>query len=360
LILPHAHAAVAYIQVFTVAAMISGPGFAAPRRENVTPQRLAAIAPSAAPPFLHLLAHYGTRPPWPVAGVDLAVGTPSGTILKDPAKLDMPGVTVDASRHLISITGDHVVLDGFDFRLAGGRGVLTRGNDTRITRCSFKVGANDRIPITASREASGLTIRQTTIDGGGVGVVRGADAIFALVDAEGSDLTIEENWMRLAPVDAIDVNGGGTLVVRNNFFNHLGYAASAHADSVQFTRGTVHHANITRNTVYDPQPVDGFAVLGGEGLQVETQLGGWISDVQVTQKAIITTGPLKVAGYFIAIRPDSGSRLDGLLAADNYLDPNGGWGGFYPPLAENLHFRHNVDMRSGSVMLEPVPAANGR
>jgi hypothetical protein len=268
----------------------------------------------------------------------------------------MPGVTVDATQHLISVTGDNVTLDGFDFGLEGGWGIVTHGNKTTVSRCTFKVGANNRIPITASAEASGLTVQQTTIDGGGIGVVGKADAIFALIAAEGPDLTVEESWMRFAPVDAIDFNGGGTLIVRENLFNNLGYAAGAHADSVQFAAGTVRHAVITRNTVYDPQPIHGFPVLGGEGLQVEAQLGGRLSDIQLTQNTIVTTGPAKVAGYLIAIRQDSGSRLEGLLAADNYLDSIGGWGPFYPPSGENLHFGHNVDMRSGSVIPTPRPA----
>ena len=339
------------------AALVCRPAEAAPRFRDTTPPARAASLPSGTPPFPHLLAHDAARPPWPVAGVDRVAGTPPGTMLKDPAAMVLAGVTVDAPRHLITVTGGGVVLDSFDFGLDGGWGVVARARGTVIKRSAFRVGANNRIPITETAEGSGLSILQTTIDGGGTGVAGKAGDIFALVAAQGTDLTVEESWMRFAPVDAIDFNGGGTLVVRNNLFNNLGYALGAHADSVQFAAGTVRHAVITRNTVYDPQPVDGFPVLGGEGLQVEAQLGGRIADVHLTENTIVTTGPLKVAGYLIAIRQDAGSQLDGLLAADNYLDTAGGWGPFYPPSGRNLTFRHNVDLRTGRVF--PVPAASG-
>jgi len=34
-----------------------------------------------------------------VAGVDYAVGIPQGTVLKDPATINMAGVTVDKNLH---------------------------------------------------------------------------------------------------------------------------------------------------------------------------------------------------------------------------------------------------------------------
>ena len=46
-------------------------------------------APPGTPQFESLLKGYAVRPDWKVAGVDYYVGTPDGTVLKDPATISM-------------------------------------------------------------------------------------------------------------------------------------------------------------------------------------------------------------------------------------------------------------------------------
>ena len=302
----------------------------------------------AVPPFASLLRRYPVRPPWKVAGVDYAVGVPAGTRLRDPATLNVPGISVDTARHLVTLSGDGATLDGYDFAQQGGWGVRVQGRNEIIRRCNFRVGANNLLPIDGGKDATNLTVADSTIDGGGAGP--NAEAIYAVLNFNGQDLTATRNWFRYTPVDAIDFNGGGRLIVQDNLFHDLGYSIGAHADSVQFTRGAVHDAIISGNTVYDPQPKGGFPVLGGEGLQVEAQLGGSILHTRLARNTIITTGPLKTAGYLIAIRQDSGSVLDGIDVVENYLDGSGGWGPFYPPTGKHLVFQGNVDLVSGRVI----------
>ena len=306
-----------------------------------------------APQFPSLLAAYPVRPPWHVAGIDYPVGVQAGTPLRDPATISLAGVYVDKGRHVVTVSGTGVVLDSYDFSLDGGWGVYVQGDQDTIMRCNFKVGANNIIPISGSSAASNLTVRRTSIDGGGQGVVGNAGAIWAVISYNGTSLTVEHTWMHLVPVDAIDFNGGGTLIVRHNLFNGLGYVTGAHADSVQFTRGKVDAALIEFNTVYDPQPMGEFPVSGGEGLQVEAQLGGQIRNAKLQNNVIIASGPDHVAGYLIAIRQDAGSVLDGLNTQDNYMDTTGGWGPFYPPSGTDLTFVHNVDLTTGQTFPPP-------
>jgi hypothetical protein len=124
---------------------------------------------------------------------------------------------------------------------------------------------------------------------------------------------------------------------------------------VQFTRGTVANSVISFNTVYDPQPVNGFPVQGGEGLQVEAQLGGVITNTRLTNNTVITTGPTMTAGYLIAVRQDASSTLNGIHVDQNFLDPTGGWGPFYPPSGSNLWYGTNMDLVDGA----GIPAPNG-
>ena len=75
----------------------------------------SANASIGSPQLPHLLDSYVTRPSWEVAGVDYAVGIPSGTVLKDPSTLNMSGVAVDTTNNLIRVTGNNVTLDGYNF-----------------------------------------------------------------------------------------------------------------------------------------------------------------------------------------------------------------------------------------------------
>lgn len=325
---------------------------------TVAPSRGAApqsTQPESAPQFPGLLASYPVRPGWKVAGIDYAVGVPAGTALHDPATITLPGVSIDASQHLIYVTGDNIVLDGYDFSLEGGWGLYVQGAGDVIQNCNFQVGENNMVPINGAASASNLLITHSTINGGGVGVVGNAGAIWAVVSYDGTGLTVEHSWLAFTPVDAIDFNGGGALIVRKNLFNNLGYSVGAHADSVQFTRGTVANSVISFNTVYDPQPVNGFPVQGGEGLQVEAQLGGVITNTRLTNNTVITTGPTMTAGYLIAVRQDASSTLNGIHVDQNFLDPTGGWGPFYPPSGSNLWYGTNMDLVDGA----GIPAPNG-
>jgi hypothetical protein len=308
----------------------------------------AAFGAPAPAPFPKLLLHERARPPWHVAGIDYAVGLPANMTLKDPARIDMPGVGLDPSSHLLRVTGDNITLDGYDFALQGGWGIIIEGHHDTVSRANFKVGSNNTIPIRGAGTAADFTILDSTIDGGGAGPH--ASDIWAVIDDNGHGMTIERCWIKNTPVDAIDFNGDGKLIAERNLFNNLGYAPGAHADAIQFTHGHVTGADIVLNTVYDPQPVAGFPVPGGEGLQVEAQLGGSITDAHVARNTIVTTGPLKTAGYLIAVRQDEGSRLDGVVVEENYLDSTGGWGAFYPPSGRRVVFRGNVDMVKGRVL----------
>ena len=312
-----------------------------------------AATTSSKAQFSEMLNAYPVRPSWPVAGIDYAVGVPAGLHLQDPATLSLPGVTADAAQHLIYVTGDDVVLDSIDFSLEGGWGLYVEGANDIVVRCNFKVGINNIVPINAGSTAGNLLVDRTTIDGGGVGQAGNPGAIWALISDNGDGLRVEHSWLNNAPGDAIDYNGSGTLIVRRNLFNDLGFAPGAHPDSVQFTRGTVNNAVISYNTVYFPQPVNGLPVQGGEGLQVEAQLGGTIYNTKLENNTIVATGPDLVSSYLIAIRQDEGSVLDGITVRNNFMDTTGSYGPFYPPSGTDPNFSSNVDLVTGTMFPPP-------
>ena len=74
----------------------------------------------------------GYQPPWNVAGVDYAVG-PNGKPSGDPSTISMGEVSVDTSTNVISVTGDGVTLDGYDFSLDGGYRISQSGDNLTVT-----------------------------------------------------------------------------------------------------------------------------------------------------------------------------------------------------------------------------------
>src|SRR5262249_33906606 len=128
-------------------------------------------APTGTPQFPNLLNGYAVRPPWHVAGVDYAVGVPSGTVLKDWETISQPGVSINTATHTVYITGDNVTLNGIDFSLHGGAQlVILGGNNTTISNCNFFYGS--ALTSTSSFlinavSGSNVTIEYCTIDGNG-------------------------------------------------------------------------------------------------------------------------------------------------------------------------------------------------
>ena len=86
----------------------------------------SANAPVGNPQLPNLLSSYSVRPAWQVAGVDYAVGVPTNMTLKDPTvAANLPaGVSIDTTNHVIDITKNNVTLNGFDFSLHGGWGIV--------------------------------------------------------------------------------------------------------------------------------------------------------------------------------------------------------------------------------------------
>ena len=322
----------------------------------------AANAPAGTPQLPNLLSDYALRPPWKVAGVDYAVGVPRGTALKDPTTISMPGVSIDTTRHIIFVTGSNVTLDGYDFSLHGGWSVyIERGrSDTVIENSKFLVGANNLVPIAAESGAGKLTVEYCTIDGGGFGVAGNPGAIYTLISYNGSGgLTVEYDWLKNAPEHIIEFRNG-TLIDQYNLIQNAGYFVGAHVNDVQFNGSVSDGSVIGFNTVFNPQPVNGYPIPG-EGIQVEAQLGSTITHTRVENNTIIATGPSLTASYLIVIRQDAGTNvIDGVDIHGNYLDTTGAYGPFYPPTGSNVTFTDNWNMVTGSQFPSSPPASKQR
>lgn len=133
-------------------------------------------APAGSPQFPSLLSNYKARPPWKVASVDYAVGIdrsiyPTNAALKNPASISMAGVSVNATSHVVAISGSNVVLDGYDFSLAGGWWLnISGGSNITVSNCNFLISTNAISNcILRSGNSTNVTITKNIIDGAGKG-----------------------------------------------------------------------------------------------------------------------------------------------------------------------------------------------
>jgi hypothetical protein len=306
----------------------------------------SAAAPAGKPSLPNILSRYPVRPRWKVAGVDYAVGVPAGTTLQDPASIAGAGVSVDAAKHTITVSGSNVTLSGYDFARSGGWGVYVdaKATNTVIRNSNFVVGANNLVPINAASGSGNLTILNNSFD-----ATTNSGAVWAFVNYNGSGRFIAEyNSFRNSPDDAIDFGAGTmTTVVEFNVFENLGTDPQAHADAVQYTSTTSNNSVISFNTVYQSNP------SGNQGLQIEAQNGSAITNTWVENNVIVARGA-RTMSYSIFVGAASGpNTIDGVVVANNYIDFSGAYGPFYKPTGSRLTFTGNVDMSRGGLLPSP-------
>jgi len=308
-----------------------------------------ANAPAGTPLLPTLLSGYAAIPPWEVAGVNYAVGVPAGTTLLDPATISMAGVSVNAANHTVTVTGNNVTLNDYDFGLAGGWGIYIepRAANTVIENSHFLVGANNNVPINAAAGAGNLGVQNNTFDGGG----GQNNVVWALINYNGSGKFIAQyNVFLNAPADAIDFNQGTmTTIVKCNVFDNLGTTSGSHPDPVQYVGVQATNSIEAFNTIYQPNP------SGMQGVQLEAQNGSTLTNTTIENNTIVAKGPSLKMSYSIAVGQNPGNRINGVLVENNYIDYSGAYGAFYPPSGSNLTFTGNVNMVSGRPIAAGFP-----
>jgi hypothetical protein len=266
--------------------------------------------------------------------------------LQDPAAIANAGVSIDAAKHTVTVSGSNVTLNGYDFARSGGWGIYVdaKATNTVIRNSNFLVGANNLVPINAGAGCGNLTIMDNMFD-----ATSSSGAVWALVNYNGSGRFVAEyNSFLNSPDDAIDFGPGPmTTVVEFNVFENLGTDPQAHADAVQYTGTTSTNSVISFNTVYQSNP------SGNQGLQIEAQNGSTITNTWVENNVIVARGA-RTMSYSIFVGAASGpNTIDGVVVANNYIDFSGAYGPFYKPTGSHLTFTGNVDMSRGGLLPGP-------
>jgi hypothetical protein len=306
----------------------------------------SANAPAGSPQLPNLLSGEAVRPPWEVAGVDYAVGYSSGTVLKDPATISMPGVSVDPSTRTVFVTGNNVTLDGYDFSLHGGYQVAVSGANVTISDSNFVLGTNTGgYLIWGDSTATNLTIKYCTMDASTIGNET------SLIGWGGSGtITLEYNWFENFPQHVLEnFQPSGTtfsVVYKYNLIEQGAIESGAHLNFLQFGSGTVTSADVSYNTTYQtPQ------VSSGEGFQFYMNNSGTITNASLANNTMIAIGAKDAMAFMNHLGSNSQfpSPASGTVT-NNYFDTSASLGAFYLGLS-GFTYSGNIDMKSGKLIL---------
>jgi hypothetical protein len=321
---------------------------------------------SGTPQFPTLLNGYVATPPWRVAGVDYHVGIPSGTVLLDPATISIPGVSINTSTHTVTVTGNNITLNGYDFSLNGGWQVnqAAGANNLTITNSNFLIGANNNNEVAQKAGAGTLTLLYNNFDGAGA-AGSGANAL-TLVIASGSGLTAEYNYFANAYSDFIDVGfGTGNYKIQYNAFNACGFGASAHADVVQTWGSNIASLLVEYNTVLQPS---GLPTVGNSFVRIgDTDLatnGSYtannvVSNAVIAYNTAVFQGHKNAVANFVqtGVNKTGGPEITNPSIYDNYIDARGIEYAVYTPLnglgayIVNPNIASNKNMTNGATLL---------
>jgi len=300
-------------------------------------------APPPPPPpgsgqYPNLLSGYPVRPSWQVAGVDYAVGVPSGTALT-PISAPRSDVSFTPGSNLVRCTtpGSTVTLSAIEFSNA----TIYDGGEN----CSWVV----------TNSHFGCPTNYTSVAADNVSISRsefnqaGCSGPSSFVSA-GTPVTLEYDWFRNAYQHILETGGGsGSITERFNLIDTSvpgGCATGQHENFLQLSgTATVANALVSFNTAY--QPSGGC----GEGWQFYCNSG----PCSLTSPTLAnnTTVSLPGAGMSYVVHGSENVVSNG-VNRDNYFDTRGAFGAYYPGTvtpARGWTSSGNVDLTTGATIV---------
>ena len=307
----------------------------------------SANAPAGAPELPNILNGYAVRPSWEVAGVDYAVGIPSGTSLSSPTTINNPNVSVNLANHHVTVTGNNVTLSGIDFSLNGGWQLILNGvTGTTIQNCNFAIGANAQPMINGDIGGTNNTTITNSVfnakglydnfNGGDINIQGNVTATYNLIENSAADL-----W---------DQGGSGStvqnLTLKYNVFANSGQGAFPHSDQLQLGGGT-YTVDVEYNTYY--QSILGPA-NGTQGIFPDiADANGTVvvGSNTISNNTIIALAGTKV-NFAVAAQAASGAG-NTISINNNYFDPSGD-GSVFKYTSTNNTQTNNINMVTGALL----------
>ena len=231
-------------------------------------------------------------------------------------------------QHVIYVTANNVTLDGFDFGLHNGWGIIINSGvtGTVIQNCNFVVGSNNVSPIDALSGSGSLTLLNNSFNCGG-----SANLAPALADAlfyrGAGTLTVQYNYISNSYGHMIDFVGSNavTPIVEYNVFYGYGMGAGSHGNPWYMNgNNQITNGHFDFNTIVQPSGVQGsnpaLALPDGEA-------GVTISNTTLNNNVALNLSGASGGITYIFAAGGAGSSNNTIQ--DNYYDPTGTFGVFY-------------------------------
>lgn len=276
-------------------------------------------APVASIQYPTLLNGEALRPPWNVAGVDYAVGYPTGTTLTSAATVTIAGCSF--ASHQMTCTGSNRVVDKVDFTVSSGVNLDMTGCTNCTVSNSLFGGSNyDALSVSIIRPGNGVTIVNNIVDGHGD---NGSIQSFMIGPVQGT-VVIEYNWFKNYPEEVVSIGGTTTLTYLFNLIDQCVVESGGHQNFLQSSgAGT---ATVTTNFNTSRQTI----LAGGEGFQFYNNTSGQtVVNPTATNNTLYTSGSPGYMSYLMH-GPVPDSTISGnCVMSENYFDTTGAYGAFY-------------------------------
>jgi hypothetical protein len=132
------------------------------------------------------------------------------------------------------VSGNDVLLSGYDFSLEGGWQVDVTGKNATIENSYFRSQATAQTPIYFEPSAVGGTVEYNTIDGNSTNDLTGG-AMPLVYFLGAGNFTLEYNYMHDSWGHPLDIGGTSTTInatVQYNLFKNTGISPLQHGDFI--------------------------------------------------------------------------------------------------------------------------------
>jgi hypothetical protein len=308
-----------------------------------------AGAPAGAAQYAGLLTKYGSnRPPFDVAGVDYAVGVPSGTALTPWTSFKNPYCSVTTSTVSCSCANAQLSISAVDFSANNGAQLVLNGCPTTISKSKW--GGTNLLKVSTGviDTNAPLTLTESTMDGGSIGNFPESEPTLIFARNGVTAITLQYNYFTNIPSRVLEVLGSTNLIYQWNFIGPWNTGAGAHDNNLEWdTSGVQTTPYIAFNTIYDNFSSGGGA---GEGYQLYSNSSGMTLQNPTlsynTSIALLYNKAVTMSYVFHG--PGAATKISGTCSvANNSFDVTGAYGAFYPGTFSTCSLANNWNLVTG-------------
>jgi hypothetical protein len=286
-----------------------------------------------------------------VAGVDYYVGIPAGTVLNDWVSISDPNISISTGTVNCHGAGASVTLNAIDFSLHSGAYIyIPSGGCAKLTITSSYFGCNSynsgpAYSFIINQNNATVTVKYVTIDPTnclGLGTTIGGDVI-------------QYVWLKHSTTPTsgqfVGTRGSGIQDVRFNLIDDQNVCSGCHENYLQWTTLQPNMGNVNFDFNTSMQLTPG----GAEGPQASAENTGNFTNISFSYNTMIAAPNGQTMSYMMHGNGSTTSITGTALVSNNFFDPRGAYGAFYPGSFTNTSYgawtaSGNIEMNTGQTI----------